>query len=270
MPKNKGKYHSKDPEQPVVANQELVTLTSRVLGTVRPHALKIVAVLGGVAVVLIAVSTWSWFERKRAMNATKGFTKATEVMKAEVTGPDAPPEPVSPPKKDAPPKFATAQERNEAALAAFDKVEKDYGKAKVAKSAALLKAGLLFDMGRYDEAAGAYQKFLKGAPAAGGSELQVVAREGLGYAQEAKALAQKDAAAQEAGLAEALKTFEALQPDEKGYYRDMALFHQARIHAAMKHKDKATELYKQALDSTRSQTLRKQINNRLAVLEEQS
>lgn len=264
MPKNKGKYASREPAV-VAPNEELLSLTGRVLQWLAPHKMKILGVTGGVVVVLIAISIWSWYDKRRATNATRSFAVAIETLKAEVGEPDAV-DPLQPKPKDAPLRFTTAKERSEAALAAFVKLEKDYAKAGAAKQARLIKAGLLYDLARYDEAVAEYERYLKVAP---DSELRTVAREGLGYAQEARALAQKDATAQAAGLDEALRTFEQLQPDDKGYYRDMALYHQGRIRASKGQRDEALQLFRQALDKTTSQSLRKQINNRIALLEEQ-
>jgi hypothetical protein len=262
--KNKGKYRAaREAAEAAPANEELVTLTSRVTKALRPHAFKILAVLVGVLIMLTAVGTWNWLQKRRATNATRDFGKAMETMHADVTDTPDP----TPPKKDAPPKFTTNKDRSEATLAILQKLDKSYAKTGVGKAARLVEAGTLYDLGRYDEAISAYQEFLKSAPK---NELQVIGREGLGYAQEAKALAQTDALAQEAGLKEALKTFEAMQPDDKGQGRDLALFHQGRVQAELKQKDKAVELFKQALDKTTSSSLRKQIGNRLAALDEQA
>ncbi len=264
MAKNKGKYRSaREAEAAPPPNVELVSLTQRVINVLKPHAMKIVAVLAGVIAVLIGVGTWNWMQKKKAANATSQFSKAVVTMHATVS--DTPP--ATPPKKDAPPTFTTDKDRSEATLAILDKLDKSYGKTGVSKEARLIKAGTLYDLGRYDEAITAYQDFLKGAP---DNDLKLIGKEGLGYAQEAKALSLPDAAAQEAGLKTALATFEQLQPDDKGFYRDMALYHQGRVQAELKQKDKAIDLYKQALDKTTSQSLRKQISNRLAALDEQA
>lgn len=86
------------------------------------------------------------------------------------------------------------------------------------------RASLLVQAGKLDQA---LDEFRKGQGALGIDG--VVAREGLGLVQEMKAMSHKDAAEQHKGLEEALLTFQAMQPDEKGPRRAFALYHQGRV-----------------------------------------
>jgi tetratricopeptide (TPR) repeat protein len=124
----------------------------------------------------------------------------------------------------------------------------------------LLKGSLLYDLGKWDDSIKAY----RGYPPAG--PLAFLAKEGQGYAEEAKALAQTDAAAKNAGLADALKTFAAIQPDEKGAHYDLAAYHQARVLAEQGDSAKAIELYKKALAKNPPIEFATQIKTRLALL----
>jgi tetratricopeptide (TPR) repeat protein len=258
--KNKGKYHGGETPE-LAPNEELLSFGQRIGHALRPHAKKIAIVAGGVAVILIAIMGWSVYDKRRATQATKQFTKAIETAHAEIVAPGAePPDGTTV-------AFASEKERSEATLAMYDKLIKSYGGAKLAKRARLLRAGVLFDLERWDESIKDYQAYLSGAP---DDHLRFVAREGLGYAQEARALAMTDPEQQKQALGEALATFEKLQPKEDGYYYNVALYHQARIRAAMGERDKAVELYKRALEKTTEGNLRVQITNRLAALEEQS
>lgn len=261
MPKNKGKFHSKGQAKDVAPADEFISFTSRAVDFVRPHALKIGAVAGGVAAVLIAFGIWSWYDRRRETEATKQFGTAVETLHGVVVGPDTPPDP-TPPKPGDPPKFPSAKARNEATLAVLSKMN---GGADVTQNSRIIKAGLLYDLGRYDEAINEYKHFLADAD---DDALKFVAREGIGYAQEAKALAEQDQAKRTAALDQALKTYEQLQPDEKGFYRDVALYHQARIKALKGERDAAIALYKQVIEKIPNTPLRGEINNRLAVLEQ--
>lgn len=259
MPKNKGKYRSRAPKDPAPV-EELASFTSRAIEAVRPHAVKIGAVAGGVAVVLCTFGVWSWYDKRRETTATEQFGKALEVLDARILAADEPPEP-APPGKPAPPTFPSRRERTEAALKQLGSMS---GGADVAKNASLMRAGLLYDLGRYDEAIAEYRRFLD---AGADGDLKYLAREGIGYALEAKALAQQDQAARNAGLDEALKTFEQLQTDDKGFYRDAALYHQARLRALKGEKEQAVQLYKKVLEISPATPLRGEINNRLALLE---
>ncbi|MFH0900819.1 MAG: tetratricopeptide repeat protein [Pseudomonadota bacterium] len=278
MPKNKGKYHSRQEETPA-PQEELVSLTARVIQFVRPHATKIGAVLAGVAAVLVLVSVRSWYVDRQAAKATAALGKAAEILRAPVATAAGSEESspsldelasgstTKPGSENQPTKYGTSKERAEAAIAALESIRKDYGSAAPAAQAMLVQAGLFYDVQRYDEAISRYQEYLKTEPA---GKLSFIALEGIGYAQEAKALAESDATARTAGLAVALSTFEKLQPDEQGYYRDYALFHQARIRAAQGDRQGALALYRQILEKHRPTPLAEEIDNRIAVLDEQS
>jgi tetratricopeptide (TPR) repeat protein len=87
------------------------------------------------------------------------------------------------------------------------------------------RASLLVQAGKLDDAIAEYKQ-AQGELGLDG----VLAREGLGLAQEQKAEDPKnDAATRQKGLEEALATFQSMQPDERGPRRDFALYHQGRI-----------------------------------------
>lgn len=274
MPKNKGKYRSqrekeKEALPPV---EQVTTFTSRVMTQLKPHAYKIGAVLGGLVLVLAGFAIYSGYVEKRDKGATKAFGKAMETLRGEVvTEAEPPPDPsLPPPPKDpnAPPKFKSQQEKLEAALKDVTAVRSKYGSSGVARDALLVEAALLYDLGRYDEAITAYRKFLNKSPK---GEVAFVAREGLGYAIEAKGLAlqKTDPAAAKAVFAEALAEFAKLEPDEKGVHRDLALYHQARMKALMGDGKAALEGYKQLLEQFPGSALASDVQARVATLEEQ-
>src|SRR2546430_2409671 len=76
---------------------------------------------------------------------------------------------------------------------------------------ATYRASLLLQAGKLDDAISEYRK-AQGLAGLDG----VLAREGLGIALETKATQEKDASARQKGLEDALATFKAMQPDEKG------------------------------------------------------
>src|SRR5690606_30292319 len=123
------------------------------------------------------------------------------------------------------------------------------------------RASLLMQVGKLDEAIAEYKK-----QQSGNTLDAVLAREGLGIALEMKAEQQKDAAARQKGLEEALAVFQSMQPDEKGPRYAYALYHQGRILALLgKTAEARTQLEKaKQLDSDRQ--LPNLIDERLAGL----
>ncbi len=250
MAKNKGKYRSREGEKEAPVEQ-FQSLTSRAFEYLRPHAIKISAVIGGVALVLIGFSVYTWWHNKREAEASRIFGDATKTLEAQIeeeTKPEQPP----PEKKDDRVTYPTVKARDEAALGLLDRIEREYASTEVAQQARLVRGGILYDLGRFDEAAAVYQKILEK-----GGDLRFLAAEGQGYAYEAKG-----------DLDAALKAFQRLQPDEKGFYRDFALFHQARILARKGDKAGALTLYQQILDQWPQSALKTDVTNRIALLEQ--
>src|SRR5262249_59855032 len=127
----------------------------------------------------------------------------------------------------------------------------------------IVEAGALYDLGKYDEAIAKYREFISSGP---GEELAARAHEGLGYALEAKALAQTDAAAKGAGLDQALAAFTDMERDDKQPHYNDALYHQARIRALKGDKAGAIELYKKVMARNPNPLLGEEIQGRLALL----
>src|SRR5262249_29288265 len=117
------------------------------------------------------------------------------------------------------PTFATNKERADAVLAALSKGGNAPGS---------YRASMLLQAGKLDEAITEYRKHQRDKELEG-----VLAREGLGIALEMKATQQKDAAARQKGLEEALAIFKTMQPDDKGPRYAYALYHQGRILALL-------------------------------------
>ena len=125
-----------------------------------------------------------------------------------------------------------------------------------------VKGGLLLDKGDYD---GAIREYSAGKSADGISG--VFAREGLGIAIEGKAMAEKDAAARQKGLEDALAAFAAMQPKQDGPRRAYALYHQGRIQQVLGKTAEAKALFEQAKTAGASSSeLAQLIDKRLASL----
>jgi tetratricopeptide (TPR) repeat protein len=254
--KDKGKNESVD----VVAEPQ--GLVVRAADAVRPHIKAIGLVLAGLAVVIIGLAVWTSLSGKKAAQATDSFGKLVAEATATVdeAGPQIELITAGGQMKEA--KYKTFKERTDAALSLVKTL--DFPSSKVEARAKAVEAGLLYDAGKYDEALAAYRAFLGSDP---GAELAARAREGIGYGLEAKALAQTDAAARNAGLDEALKAFSELAPGEKDPLHGLGLYHQARIKALKGDKPGAVELLKKALEKEPAPDLAEEINSRLALLE---
>lgn len=273
MPKNKGKFKSqRDKEkQALPPVEQVTTFTHRVVEQLKPHAYKIGAVVLGLAAVLIGFSIYSGHVESRDKGATAAFGKTMDTLRGQVVADEPAPDPTAPappPDPNAPPKFKTYEEKAQTALGHLASLKKEYGSSGVAKDATLVEAALLYDLRRYDDAIASYRAFLKKGPKA---EMAYVAREGLGYAIEAKGLeaAKADPARAKAIFAEALDEFSKLEPDEKGSHRDLALYHQARVQALMGDGKAALAGYKQLLEKFPASPLVSDVQSRVATLEEQ-
>jgi hypothetical protein len=263
--KNKGKYNAQAPDAaPALEPSEAALNTwEKAQGSIAPHRNKILALVATVIVVLLAVGIHGWWSRRRETAATLDFQKAIETAQARVTGNEQVPNLDLPGADPDAPTFKTTDEKNLATLTALDKIEKEHSGAKVAKHAKMTRAALLFDMGRFDQAAASYREVVSlGGP------LATIAREGVGLSLEAKALAEKDGAARTAGLDAALAEFKLLQPDDKGFYRDMALYHQGRILQLKEDKAGAIAVFKELTTKFASSAQAREARARLELLEE--
>ena len=235
---------------------------SDLAGKVSPHAGKLAAAAGIAILGMGAFVGWRWYTEREAGKATWEFAKVIAKAEAPIKPADAPAS-----AEDDRLTFPSAKARAEAALAQLAAFEQQHGATEVADRALLLKGSLLFDLGRWDEAVEQYDRFLAKDPAAAQA---FVAREGKGYAREAKALSLTDAAQKKAALDQALAAFRDIQTDPKGPFYATAAYHQGRIAALQGQDAAAVDLFKKALAAKPGFALEDQIKGRLAMLEQKS
>ncbi len=254
MAKNKGTHgRGKEVEQ---EPDEFVQRVTSFGDIIQPHIKKLVAV--GV-LALLALSAWKfmdWRGKEAAKSATTAYMGAMKIVEAPVIGTDDPPLPEGPVERL---RFATEQERREASLAALAKMS-GHSDIPLASLAGPREAQILLDAGKYDEAMAAYQKFAKSSAP---ELLRMAALEGVAYCQEAKALANKDVGARQAGLETALQSFANLQPAAGGPMRDYSLYHQGRLLVAMGKIDEGKAKYRQVLSEEPDSSLKVTIESRL-------
>lgn len=202
---------------------------------------KTVQIVGGLlAAALLGIAGFLYFEHKHETEASVLLTKAVADERARIG---------EPPKDDADdkapvdpsPMFKTYELRREAALAKYREVETRFPKTGAAILARLAEGSLLLDKHEPDPAAAAFTE-VKGSPlAAADQEVKGRALEGLGFAYELKA--QITPAEAPKFLDEAAKAYKELENtvDIRGF-KELAIYHQARVAQNRGEKDKAKEL----------------------------
>jgi tetratricopeptide (TPR) repeat protein len=203
------------------------------------------------ATVIAGSVVMSYVSEARAEKSSMALDRVQKIASADLITPAAP----KPDKADSIPHFATEKERLEGALKELDGHFAS-GHAALGPEAALVRGGLLLDLGRADEAQADYEKILSGKL---DPRLRFLAREGLGYAYERKGK-----------LAEAQAAFAKLGSDAAGmgnFYKDRARYHEARIAELQGNPGEAARIYHEVLDKNPTTSLREEITNRLAALE---
>ena len=219
-----------------------------------PHRKKIgMFILLGFAVwAMIAVVIH--FRDSKHEKLTAKVAAVLDVASGKVVDPAIPVDPNNP-LKDKDTTFKSDADRANQVLDALAKQGTD-------APGAAFKGSLLIKAGKLDEAITEYKR---GQTAKGLDG--VLAREGLGLAEEMKAEAEKDAATRQKGLEAALATFATVQPDDKGPRYAYALYHQGRVQALLgKTADAKTMLEKAKEAGKDSPELVSLVEARLATL----
>jgi tetratricopeptide (TPR) repeat protein len=241
------KYNRKKDSSPAAQTDEFVSFWQQAFEHARPYARGIGWVLIGFVVVVAGVAVGSDVFEHRAEGSTEAYGRVVRTYEAELITDDAAKE--TDKTTDPVTRYKTVKERAEAVLADIDKLD---GMAK--KNARLLRAGVLFDLERYEEARSAYVAADSDTtPLMGAS-----AREGVALCFE-----------QLGKLDEAIAAYEKVAPENDkalAFDRDRALFGIARLLEKKGDKKGAIERYKQIVALTGS-SLHEDAQNRLAVLE---
>lgn len=213
-----------------------------------PYMKQIVIGLIALAVVITAVFTVRYIKERGRRSETAKLVHVIDVGQRQVRAPGVEPDP-----KAKEPSYATNKERAQAALDAMAK--------QGAQGSGAYRASLLVQAGRLDDAIAEYRKHQSGKTIE-----NVLAREGLGIALEMKAEQEKDAAARQKDLEEALSVFQSMQPDEKGPRYAYSLYHQGRILALLGKTAEAKAQLEKAKELGAGTNLPELIDERLAGL----
>ncbi len=131
--------------------------------------------------------------------------------------------------------FKTAEERAEAALASYNQVVDTQPGTGAAILAKLGQAGIYLEKKEWPAALEAYSAVASSSLAAADPDVKGRATEGIGFAKEGKG-----------DLDGALASFKELESIDAKGYKELSLYHQARMHVAKGDKEKAKELLKSA------------------------
>jgi tetratricopeptide (TPR) repeat protein len=244
------KYHRK---QKKAAQDEFVDFWSKLYKKTEPYMRAILFTVGSAVVVWFAVYGISGYFEHKAQAAAEQFGRAVKIYDADLLA-----EGETPPKTDEEnpiPRFKSEKERADATFAALDELDKKWSGSDVARDALVFRAGVQYDLGQYDPAIATYRKFLE---AAGGKDVPLasLAKEGIGLSLESQNK-----------LDEALTAYQSLEPKTGDFYRDRALYDQARVFKKKGDKTKATALLNQILAKMPQSTLKEEVQTQLAVLE---
>ncbi len=200
-----------------------------------------VAIVAAVAVLGAAgAGAYAYREKHRESAASAELAKAVADERGRIGDPS---KDDSEERHDPRPVFKTVEDRRETALREYRDVEAKYGGTGAAILARLSEGSILLDKHDVDGAVAAFSD-VKGSPlAAADAEVKGRALEGLGLAYELKASTlPKD----QAGPAydQALQTFRELENTDVTGFKELGMYHQARVVEAKGDKDKAIELLK--------------------------
>jgi hypothetical protein len=140
------------------------------------------------------------------------------------------------------PSFKSVADRRASALGHYREVETKFAGTGAAVLARLAEGGLLLDEGDAKGAQGAYQEVIASALGKADPVVRGRAFEGIGFADER--LAETDAPGKDAHLDAALSAFKQLEAVDANGFKDLGLYHQARVQEAKGDKAKAIEILK--------------------------
>lgn len=230
---------------------EFVTFWHHVYEWMRGSTQPILIGLAVAAVVILGGSLWNNHRDKREAEATRMLSQAMRVYSTDLTADEEMAKKLT--AEDGVPRFKTADERRKATLDDLQQIQSRFGKTGAAHEAVLVRAGVLFDGGQYDDAIAAYGDYLKDTES--DNRMRMMAREGRGYSFEAKGQ-----------LDQALDEYRKLENEAGDIYKDRAQYHQARILEKKGDKAGAEKVYKAILEKSPQTALRDDIANRLAAL----
>jgi len=193
------------------------------------------------ALAAVGFAGWSYRQDKRNAEASALLAQALADEHGHVSDKDADDDDDTK-AKPLYPTFKSAGERRDAALAKYRSVEAKYAGTGAAMLARLAEGSLLLDATDAKGAEAAFDDVRSSALGQADGEVRGRALEGSGFA--AELLAESDAANKDKHLDEALDAFQKLEHVDIDGFKELGMFHQARVLQAKGDKAKAIELLK--------------------------
>lgn len=208
---------------------------------VRQHQATFAAIVGAAVLVVGGIVGWTYWENRRNSEASVVLAQGFADEHGHISTKEADDDDDNA-AKQLYPSFKSVADRRAAALGHYREVEKKFSGTGAAMLARLAEGGLLLDE---DDAKGADAAYKDVAASPLGKADPVVrgrAYEGMGFA--AERLADTDPPGKEAHLDAALGAFKQLEAVDVYGFKDLGMYHQARVYEAKGDKAKAVEILK--------------------------
>ncbi len=249
MTPKKRKYTRKQLKKP----DDFISFSHKTWTWITAHTTQVIMMLAVAGVIIAGASVWTYFSESRAKDATRLLSRGIEIYEQPVI----PSLDELPKEDDGIPRFPTRPEKLKAAEKAYSDVLAEHGSHPVGAVALLMRAGVRYELGKYDGAIKDYQKYLETEQHHGTTYFRTTALEGLTYAFEGRKM-----------WDHALKTVAKMPKDGEG--RFTILYHEARITKAKGDMKGARKRYKEIVEKAKPNSpVNKQAGQHLALLEGQ-
>ena len=210
---------------------------------------KAVGIVAAAAVAVMAgLGIYGYVQKKRETDASVELAKAVAAERGRIGDPDKEDDEDKP--RDPRPVFKTVDDRREAALKDYRDVESRFHGTGAASLARLSEGSLLLDKHDADGALVAFGDVKVSPLGQADAEVKGRALEGVGFAHELKAVAGDGEHADDAQLDEANKAFRELENTDVLGFKELGMYHQARVFEKKGDKAKAVDLLRNLHERT--------------------
>ncbi len=227
---------------------EFMSLTQKVLAWSNENKMMLGAAVAISIVVVVAFFGWRWYVEEETQKASAEFIKARKILDAPVVkeGDDQD-------TSDAEQVFTTEEKKYRAALAAFEKMEKDFPSSRTTPLAVYFIGETHRLLAEYDKAVENFERYLKKEGSDG--ELSPFAAEGIAASYEGKGEFEK-----------AMEQYKRLTVAPFESHRARGLYHMARMEQKLGKLKEAAQQFQAALDEFPGHPYIREIQERLSVL----
>ena len=245
--KKLAKIGAKAPPKRTIANASdavdpLIERTTQISKWAQKNQGAVATVVGVAVVGLLGFVGYTMWQQHRDLDASIAITEAVADERGRIGDPAKEDDSDNTKPKDPRPIFKTQAERRDAALAKYRDVQSKFKGTGAAYLARLEEGSLLLDKADVDGAIAAFNDAKSSPLGLADAEVKGRALEGIGFANELKAVS--DAPNKDAHLDDANKAFRELENTDVEGFKELGMYHQARIFEAKGDKDHAKELLK--------------------------